>query len=182
MVLGTLHDKLARWTLRPRQQRLLERLLDDGLAPLHGFLGRADYDSVLASMRLADGTPWPFPVTLDVDEAFAASLDVGARIQLCDCHGTPLAWLDLRDIYHPDHLREARLLYGHMDRRHPAVVELLRHTGSVYLGGRVHDVRGPGLGQARRPAAVAVAGLPALFSGQAHAIEVTGADGSRLLH
>lgn len=134
-------DHAPRWVLRPRQQRWLERLLDGELAPLHGFLGRADYDSVLTAMHLADGTPWPFPVTLDVDEAFAATLDVGARVELCDSRGAALARLDLGDIYYPDHLREARLLYGHMDRQHPAIVQLLRHTGPVYLGGRVHDLR-----------------------------------------
>ncbi|MDO1529326.1 hypothetical protein QMK61_10855 [Fulvimonas sp. R45] len=172
-------DGLPRWMLRPRQQRLLGQLLDGGLAPLRGFLGRADYDSVLATMHLADGTPCPLPVTLDVDEAFAATLDVGAHVQLCDRHGTPLARLDLDDIYHPDHLREARLRYGRMDRRHPAVVELLRHTGTVYLGGRVHDLREPGLGQARRRA---VADPSGVFPGWAYAIEVAGVAGSRLLH
>ena len=32
---------------------------------------RADYDTVCESMRLADGTLWPMPVTLDVSETFA---------------------------------------------------------------------------------------------------------------
>jgi sulfate adenylyltransferase len=169
-----------RWTLRPRQQRTLERLLDGGFAPLHGFLGRTDYDSVLLAMCLADGTPWPFPVTLDVDEAFAAQLDAGSRVLLCDGHGTAVARLDLTDIYHPDHLRELRLLYGQMDRRHPVAIELLRHTGAVYLGGRVHDLRDP----ARGGPSVDVVGdglrLWGGLAGYAWAIEVGG--GSRLLH
>jgi sulfate adenylyltransferase len=173
-------DARPRWTLRPRQQRTLERLLDGGFAPLHGFLGRADYDSVLLAMRLADGTPWPFPVTLDVDEAFAVRLDAGSRVLLCDCHGTAVAWLDLADIYHPDHLRELRLLYGQMDRRHPVAVELLRHTGAVYLGGRVRDLRDPARGG---PAMDVVGDGLRLWGGPvgyAWAIEVGG--GSRLLH
>jgi sulfate adenylyltransferase len=29
-------------------------------------MGRADYESVLEEMRLADGTPFPLPVTLTV--------------------------------------------------------------------------------------------------------------------
>lgn len=175
---GTPDEELPRWTLRPRQQCTLERLLDGGFAPLHGFLGRADYDSVLLAMRLADGTPWPFPVTLDVDEAFAVRLDAGSRVLLCDGRGVALARLDLGDVYYPDHLREVRLLYGGMDRRHPVVVELLRHTGAVYLGGRVWDLRDP----ARRgmPGGGVDDGLR-LWSGpgRAYAIEAVG---SRLLH
>lgn len=177
-------DCTPHWVLRSRQQRMLERLLDGELAPLHGFFGRADYDSVLAAMHLADGTPWPFPVTLDVDEAFAATLDVGARIELRDPHGTALARLDLGDIYYPDHLREARLLYGHMDRRHPAIVQLLRHTGPVYLGGRVHDLRGV----AASPASMddfagAVSSRSGLGNGDlSYAILPTAACASHLLH
>jgi sulfate adenylyltransferase len=178
-------EHAPRWILRPRQQRWLERLLDNELAPLHGFLGRADYDSVLAAMHLADGTPWPFPVTLDVDEAFAATLDAGARIALCSPHGEPLARLDLSDIYYPDHLREARLLYGHMDRRHPAIVQLLRHTGAVYLGGRVHHWRG--VAAPRGPlddATGIVSSSHDLWGGNGslHAIEPVGACVSHLLH
>jgi sulfate adenylyltransferase len=181
---GTYHDDLPRWTLRPRQQRTLERLLDGEFAPLHGFLGRADYDSVLLTMHLADGTPWPFPVTLDVDEAFAARLDAGARVLLRDRHGTALARLDLGDVYYPDHLREARLLYGHMDRRHPAVVELLRHTGAVYLGGRVHDLRDSAGTRQRLPTGLSAAwgGARDIVPGRAYAIEAFGMGGSRLLH
>lgn len=178
------HDRPPRWILRARQQRWLERLLDGELAPLHGFLSRADYDSVLTAMHLADGTPWPFPVTLDVDEAFAATLDVGAHVELRNPHGVALARLDLSDIYYPDHLREARLLYGHMDREHPAIVRLLRHTGTVYLGGRVHDVRGV----ATSPAPLAdVAAAASSRSGLGNgdppcAIQPAAACASHLLH
>ncbi|WP_329742366.1 hypothetical protein [Dyella sp. A6] len=128
---------LKHWTLRARQQHTLRQLLDGTLAPLQGFLGRTDYDCVLRSMQLRDGTPWAWPVTLDVDEAFAATLDRGERIGLCDALGTVLAELDIDDIYFPDHLHEARSLYGSMSRHHPAIVELLQHTGPVYLGGRI---------------------------------------------
>ena len=136
-------DRRPRWTLRSRQVRMLEQLLEGHFSPLQGFLGRRDYDSVLRAMQLADGTPCPLPVTLDVDEAFAARLDRGTRIALCDTRGTTLAQLEVDDIYFPDHLHEVRSLYGNMNRHHPAIVELLRHTGPVYLGGRV--LRRPGV-------------------------------------
>ncbi|MGC1548738.1 MAG: bifunctional sulfate adenylyltransferase/adenylylsulfate kinase [Rhodanobacter sp.] len=134
---------LPQWTLNQRQLCDLELLLNGGFSPLDGFLQRADYDHVLSEMRLADGTLWPIPITLDVGEAFAASLDPGAQISLNDSQGTPLAVLTVEDIYFPDHLAEARQVFGTTDRTHPGVAELLERTGAVYLGGRLQGIQAP---------------------------------------
>ena len=56
------------WDLTPRQLCDLELILNGGFSPLTGFLGKADYERVVAEMRLADGTLWPMPITLDVDD------------------------------------------------------------------------------------------------------------------
>jgi len=50
------------WDLTPRQLCDLELLLDGGFSPLRGFLGRADYESVCRSMRLADGARTPLDI------------------------------------------------------------------------------------------------------------------------
>ena len=42
----------------------LELILTGALAPLTGFMGKADLDSVLARMQLADGRFWARPVML----------------------------------------------------------------------------------------------------------------------
>jgi sulfate adenylyltransferase len=134
---------LPQWTLNQRQLCDLELLLNAGFSPLQGFLGRADYDRVLADMRLADGTLWPMPITLDVDEAFAASLPKNAQVSLNDVQGTPLAVLTVEDVYFPDRIAEARSVFGTTDRTHPGVAELLDRTGSVYLGGRLQGIQPP---------------------------------------
>ena len=68
------------WDLSPRQLCDLELLLNGAFSPLRGFMTRADYESVCASMRLANGTLWPMPITLDVSEELAQKLGAGASI------------------------------------------------------------------------------------------------------
>src|SRR5271163_1142035 len=53
------------WDLSARQLCDLELLMSGGFSPLRGFMNRADYEGVCHNMRLADGTLWPMPITLD---------------------------------------------------------------------------------------------------------------------
>ena len=63
--------ELTSWDLTPRQVCDLELLMNGGFNPLKGFLSEEDYNGVVENMRLADGTLWPMPITLDVSEDFA---------------------------------------------------------------------------------------------------------------
>ena len=65
--------EMASWSLTPPQLADLELLLSGAFSPLRGFMGSADAASVLAGLRLADGTFWPTPVTLEVNEDVAKS-------------------------------------------------------------------------------------------------------------
>jgi sulfate adenylyltransferase len=81
------------WTLDERQLADLELLLSGAFAPLSGYMSAADVAAVAACGTLADGTPWPFPVTLDVP-ADAVAPDA-SRVMLHDPEGTPLAMLEV---------------------------------------------------------------------------------------
>ncbi|HEU5161382.1 MAG TPA: adenylyl-sulfate kinase [Streptosporangiaceae bacterium] len=91
------------WTPGEAELGHLELLLSGGLAPLRGFLGSYDTESVLAGRRLADGTPWPVPITLavsaEVADELAARPDDGRRLVLHDPEGTPLALLEVTEIW-----------------------------------------------------------------------------------
>ena len=119
-----------------RQTCDLELLLNGGYSPLHGFMGRGDYESVLKDMRLANGTFWPMPVVLDVDAKTAASLSAGSRVALRDLEGFMLAVLTVSDIWEADKQVEMRALYGGPD----AVTSPMR---SHYLGGALQGVAQP---------------------------------------
>src|SRR2546421_3676807 len=81
------------WELTPRQLCDLELLLSGAFSPLVGFLGETDHRAVCESMRLADGTLWPIPVVLDVDDDMAGALGDGSPMALRDPEGTMLAAL-----------------------------------------------------------------------------------------
>nr|WP_199045007.1 bifunctional sulfate adenylyltransferase/adenylylsulfate kinase [Dyella sp. ASV24] len=129
--------------LDTRQLCDLELLLSGAFSPLEGFLTQRDYDRVVEEYRLADGTLWPIPVTLDVTEAFAERLAPGSEVALRDSQGVPLAVLDVRDIYRPDRTNEALKVFGTTDRAHPGVAELLDRYRPVNLGGRVRGIQAP---------------------------------------
>ena len=80
------------WDLTPRQLCDLELLLSGGFSPLRGFMNRADYEGVCNNMRLSSGLLWPMPLTLDVTEDFAKSLNPGSsKIALRNPEGVMLA-------------------------------------------------------------------------------------------
>ncbi|MDR9500715.1 MAG: sulfate adenylyltransferase [Desulfurivibrionaceae bacterium] len=53
-----------------------------GFSPLTGFMKKADWKSVCENLQLADGTFWPVPITLDIDQAEADSLKLGDEVAL----------------------------------------------------------------------------------------------------
>lgn len=131
------------WDLTARQICDLELLLNGGFSPLTGFLNQADYEAVLAGMRLADGTLWPMPITLDVSEEFAGKLSAGQHVALRDAEGLMLAVLVVGDIYRPDRAAEARAVFGTESLAHPAVRYLLERSGPVYVGGPLLGIQLP---------------------------------------
>ncbi|SHI98403.1 bifunctional sulfate adenylyltransferase/adenylylsulfate kinase [Wenxinia saemankumensis] len=135
--------ELPSWDLSPRQVCDLELLMNGGFNPLKGFLGREDYDSVVETMRLADGALWPMPITLDVSEKFADGIEEGADIALRDAEGVILATMTVTDKWVPDKAREAEKVFGADDLAHPAVNYLHHTAGKVYLGGPVTGLQPP---------------------------------------
>ncbi len=86
-------------TLTPAQLGDLELLLSGAFAPLTGFMTADDVAAVSSAWRLADGTPFPAVVTLDLPAAVVpdASVNGQARLLLADQEGTPIAVLTIRE-------------------------------------------------------------------------------------
>src|SRR6267143_4411733 len=56
-------------TLDARELADLELIATGAASPLTGFLGAADYESVVTRSRLASGLVWPIPVTLAIADS-----------------------------------------------------------------------------------------------------------------
>jgi len=131
------------WDLTPRQTCDLELLLNGGFSPLRGFMKKADYESVCKKMRLADGTLWPMPITLDLPEEFAGKLAVGGKLALRDAEGVMLAVLNVEEIYKPDRAAEAQDVFGTTDKLHPGADQTMNRTNPVYVGGSLEGLQHP---------------------------------------
>ena len=131
------------WNLTPRQLCDLELLLNGAFSPLEGFLNRDDYNAVVKTMRLSNGVLWPIPITLDVDEDFAADLKLDQYIALHDLEGVLIATLQISDIWMPDKKTEAKSVFGTIDETHPSVNYLNNIAHPIYIGGNLLGVEAP---------------------------------------
>lgn len=110
----------------------LELLATGAFSPLDRFMGKADYERVLTEMRLRNGTLFPIPITLPVDEHELPSW--GEQITLSDLRNNTIAIMQIEEVYHWDLQREARLVLGTTDSSHPLVSEM-GQWGKVYVSG-----------------------------------------------
>lgn len=130
-----LHEDAARLpqiTLDEREAQALELIATGAASPLGGFLGHRDYQSVLSRLRLADGTPWPVPLTLSVTLAqLAAALREGAAA-LRSPSGRLRGVIRVTDAFVRSPREEADALHGTEDLDHPGVRHLLsRPSGTI---------------------------------------------------
>ena len=118
----------------------LELLAVGGFSPLDRFMGQADYQRVLTEMRLADGTLFPIPITLTINKE---ELPTRAEwITLCDSRNYVIAMMRLEEVFRWDPTREARLVLGTTDHRHPLVPEMSR-WGDLCISGELRVINPP---------------------------------------
>jgi sulfate adenylyltransferase len=112
----------------------LELLATGAFSPLDRFMGKADYERVLTEMRLNNGVLFPMPITLPVDESDMPSW--GEQITLSDARNNTFAVMQIEEVYHWDPQREARLVLGTTDPRHPLISEMVT-WGNVCISGEL---------------------------------------------
>lgn len=98
----------------------LEMLAIGAFSPLRGFMGKDDYESVLRTMRLADNTLFPMPITLPVDVEYVPE----TKLALRDSFGNLLAILTVEETYAWDLRQYMTAVFGSEDQAHPLYAEI----------------------------------------------------------
>lgn len=114
----------------------LELIGIGGFSPLTGFLSQKDYESVVHTSRLSNGTVWSVPITLSVTAGEADSYQVGDEIALKGEDGVIYGTIELTEKYAYDKQLEAQKIYGTTEEAH-AGVKKLYERGDVYLAGPI---------------------------------------------
>jgi sulfate adenylyltransferase len=118
----------------------LELLTVGGFSPLDRFMGQADYQRVLTEMRLANGTLFPIPITLTINKGDLPTR--GEWITLRDSRNYIIAMMRLEEVFRWDPVREARLVLGTTDHRHPLMSEMER-WGDFCISGQLRIINLP---------------------------------------
>jgi sulfate adenylyltransferase len=126
-------------TLSAKQACDLEMIAIGAFSPLTGFVGKADFEGICRNMRLADGTVWPIPITLAVDDAVKGTLAEGGRAALHHPDGTLLAVIDVQEVYPHDKALEIPNVFGTEDAAHPGVKAVM-DEGDWLVGGPIHVI------------------------------------------
>ncbi|MFO1268128.1 MAG: hypothetical protein U1F67_15940 [Rubrivivax sp.] len=143
-------DTLPRWRVSSRERGDILMLGLGGFTPLTGFMGEADWRGACDDMKLAsaNGLFWPIPITLSVDEAFAARVGGGTDIALADPDdGHVLATMTVTERYTIDKAHECVRVFRTTDAAHPGV-KMVMEQPPVNLAGPVKVLSQGGFPQA----------------------------------
>ncbi len=135
-------QSMTRVPLSPMNVADIECVSTGVYSPLTGFMGQADYTSVVHDMHLTNGLPWTVPVTLAVEGALADSIAIGQTVALAepdpDAPGGErlLGVLTVSEKFSYDKAVEAQEVYRTTDAEHPGVARIYAQ-GDVCLAGDI---------------------------------------------
>ena len=126
-------------TLGEREQCDLELLAIGAMSPLTGFTNAADFHTICDDIKLANGLPWPAPITCSVSTTAAEKIDFGQAVALVDDQQRLLAVMTVAEKYAHDKRKEAEKVFRTTDDAHPGVAVTMAQ-GDVCLAGKLEVI------------------------------------------
>ena len=124
-------------TLTSRETADLIMMGIGGFTPLDGFMGQADWKGAVGDLKLTDGTFWPIPVTMSVNQGKADSIKIGQEVLLVDEETEEMmGTMKVTDKYKIDKKWECKEVFTSDDKEHPGV-QMVMNQEEVNLGGTV---------------------------------------------
>jgi len=124
-------------TLTSRETADLIMMGIGGFTPLDGFMGQADWKGAVGDLKLTDGTFWPIPVTMSVNQGKADSIKIGQEVLLVDEETEEMmGTMKVTDKYKIDKKWECKEVFTTDDKEHPGV-QMVMNQEEVNLGGTV---------------------------------------------
>jgi sulfate adenylyltransferase len=136
-------EHLPKLVVNARELSDLEMLTVGALSPLTGFVGEADYVSVLETMHLTNGLAWSIPVTLSLTDDDVKRIGAGGSVALLPWEaGDPIAVVEVAEVFKRDRQKESVGVFGTEDLEHPGV-QALHDAGDFCLAGTVRALALP---------------------------------------
>jgi sulfate adenylyltransferase len=130
------------------------RFGDGALSPLTGPMSSAVYNKVLDEAHIVHGGQkyaWTIPLALPVTADLAKTLKAGQKVALVNTAGTPVAILDVNDVFPWDKPKYIKSVYGSLDAAgnvrtdHPGADMVLKNDADKthLLGGEIRVLPQP---------------------------------------
>jgi len=117
--------------------RDIKNIANGVYAPLAGFVKQADFQNILDTMRLEDGSVWPIPITLDTEHQ-----ELDANILLLAEDGTEIAHLKNIEIFPNPKNEFAEKVFLTTDKKHPGVKKVFG-MNDFLVGGEIDLIDHP---------------------------------------
>ena len=134
-------QSLFQLTIEDRYGADVEMIAIGAFSPLTGFMGKADSESAIENMTLANGLAWGIPILLPAGDQFD-NIETGLEIALLDKAGRMLAIMLTEEKFELDLDNLAQKCFKTTEDKHPGVQAIMK-GGSKFISGPLEMVNRP---------------------------------------
>ena len=138
--LKSITTKLNSIQLSERSMCDFEMMSIGAFSPIDRFMSKNDYESVIETQRLSNGTLFPIPITLPIHSTDGIELD--HQIAIRSPKNDLLATMTVEEIYECDHKLAALKVFGTNDSKHPMAADM-DTWGKYNVSGTIQTIQIP---------------------------------------